>query len=156
MKKTAYLLFIFFTISLIAKSQVTIEYSYDNAGNRISRQVIYMKTDSLINEDSLKMVAYGHFQEDLSGTSQYNQPAGELSIHVFPNPVLGVLYVKLQGYQEDRPVQIQLWDARGRQIVNKEARKPVTKLDMAGFAGGIYILRVVNSNITREWKIVKE
>ncbi|MDD4991604.1 MAG: T9SS type A sorting domain-containing protein [Paludibacter sp.] len=136
------LLLLSFSIQGICQSNV-VSYSYDNAGNRISRRVVVYSTNLT---HAKKIVDPAPVEEQL----------GERSIKVFPNPTKGALAVEITGGSDKDPLRIILYNADGKQLLNKQVQQGTTPVNMAGYPAAYYILRVEAGEKVTEFKIIKQ
>jgi hypothetical protein len=125
-------------------SAQTFEYTYDAAGNRVKRQMVYMK--SLESKDSLSDVENTPVPEQL----------GEMTINVFPNPVEQRLNVNITNLPADAIGKLCIFDMGGRELMNRANLSSANTFDMSTLPAGLYILRLTAGNDQKEWKIIKE
>ena len=119
-----------------AFSQTKIKYTYDNAGNRIKREMTPMFREEIVDRGAIP---------DSSWTSD--------QIRVFPNPTLDYLYVALPpGIQETG--SLQLFDPAGRLVRQEPLSSETTSLDMTGQPNGNYALVIRLGQRTLHWKVV--
>lgn len=139
------LLLIFSSIALIGQiPQQEISYTYDQAGNRISRKVVDLKsnkvksnfssTDSVVVKESIR----------------------ERTITVFPNPTRGALGIDIQGGDSETEMRLILYSATGTVLYNRPGKQGINPVDMTNYPQGWYILLILSGNEKREYKIVKE
>lgn len=149
--KHYYLLFLFLSlISMTGSSQNIVSYAYDNAGNRISRQVVVYTT-------TLK-----HAKENTEDPAPVEEQLGERKIMVYPNPTKGALAVEITG-GNDKPVlaggdeiRILLFSAQGIQLQNMKAETGKNPINMLSYPTGWYVLRIQAGDEVTEFKIVKQ
>lgn len=117
--------------------QSTIQYDYDDSGNRISRNKIAMR------------LAY---PED---TSQ-NNTISKYGVNVFPNPAKEQINVLLSNFKDGDEAAVFLYDIQGKNIFNKKQVTSQESIDLLQFASGIYHLKIIiNSKEQLEYKIQK-
>ncbi|MFO7370172.1 MAG: T9SS type A sorting domain-containing protein [Bacteroidales bacterium] len=116
-------------------------YTYDNAGNRVSRNTVTLKsTKDAVNNEV--------FQEISAENS------GESTIKIYPNPVRELLMVEITG---ERPEYlIQLFDFNGKQILSLQTSNSLTPISFADLISGTYILRISSGTEANEWKVIRE
>ncbi len=74
---------------------------------------------------------------------------------VFPNPFEDEVIIKLDLPEEEK-LDVQLFDTAGRQLLRKNETAQVSfVLDMRGFPEGAYTVRVISSQLTDVFRIVK-
>lgn len=123
----------------------TVSYSYDQAGNRISRTIVLNSppdkakrntetTDSVVVKDIL----------------------GKLEVKIFPNPTKGALGVELTGINPDIITRISVYGGQGAQLYNAVAIEGLNPLDFSKYPEGWYILRIEAGTERKEYKIIKQ
>lgn len=131
----------FFSATLFA--QQTVEFEYDEAGNRVLRQLSTKKsTDAEV--DSLF--------KDLS-----NRPTitGDHLVKVYPNPTLGKINIEFSEINE-KPSTYFITDQNGRKILNGENSKLLNTIDITHQGGGVYYLVIKAPEIYQVYKIIKQ
>ena len=127
----------------------TIHYDYDESGNQVKRYIILNKGNASGDDTSKKIV-------ENSKPEEFEDKLGELTIKIYPNPTLGQLFVEIKGLGSDETVDYQLFSQTG---LNLEVKKKIGyqfTVDMERYPGGLYILRLMISGKTSQWKILKE
>jgi hypothetical protein len=138
-----FLLFLLsFSIQGVCQSNV-VSYSYDNAGNRISRRVVVYNTNL---QHAKKTVDPAPVEEQL----------GERTIKVFPNPTKGSLAVDITGGNDKDQLRLILYNADGKQLLNKQVQPGTTPVNMTAYPAAYYILRVQAGEKVTEFKIIKQ
>ena len=144
LKPTRYFLLLFlaaFTLQAMATDVVS--YAYDNVGNRISRKVV-----PLLNNPS-------NVKKDEKPTPVEEQ-LGERKITIYPNPTKGSLAVDITGGNEKDELRIIIFDAYGKQLLNKKVEPGTTPVNMNAYPVAYYILRVQAGEKQTEFKIIKQ
>ena len=143
MKQTFYLLFLFVLFSTFyIAAQNTISYTYDQAGNRISRTITlgpgnvkrHQPTDSVVIKETI----------------------GERTIKVFPNPTRGALGIEIQGGDPKQELRLQIYSGAGAVLYNQPATEGLNSIEMTAYPEGWYVLRVVAGEKQTEFKIIKQ
>lgn len=132
------------TANFKAFSQDNITYSYDNAGNRISREVIQLKS-GLMNKsgDSNKPIEDHTFKNQI--------------VRIYPNPTRGLLEVEIMDETNDvETINLQVYDSGGRLIIDKLQEPNKSVLDLSAYPNGLYILHIKRGQIISKWKIIKQ
>ena len=141
--KQYYLLLSFVLISLASMAQTNIvSYAYDNAGNRISRKIV----DLTVTPNPTHVKAAAPVEEQL----------GERKITIFPNPTKGSLAVDIVGGSDKDELSISLYNADGKQLLNKAVQPGTTPINMTTYPKAYYILRVQAGEKATEFKIIKQ
>jgi hypothetical protein len=118
-----------------------VQYQYDEAGNRISRQVVYLerlKSKSGKNEI----------------TDEFENP--ESIFKVFPNPATQSIYVGLnQDAIESFSKSISIYDLSGKEVISQIPMSDAILIDLSDLNSGVYILKLRYDNGSKECKIIK-
>ncbi|MDD4991754.1 MAG: T9SS type A sorting domain-containing protein [Paludibacter sp.] len=130
-------------LSQLGVAQNVVSYAYDNAGNRISRKVVVYNTNLT---HAKKTVDPPPVEEQL----------GERTIKVFPNPTKGALAVDISGGSDKDQLRIILYNADGKQLLNKQVQQGTTPVNMTAYPAAYYILRVQAGEKVTEFKIIKQ
>lgn len=118
-----------------------VQYQYDDAGNRISRQVVYL--------------------ERLKSTSGKNEIPEEFEnpesiFKVFPNPATQSIYVGLnQDAIESYSKSISIYDLSGKEVISLVPASDAILIDLSELTSGVYILKLRYDNGFKECKIIK-
>lgn len=149
MKKTQLAKFILLVVlslgGLSAFAQTQYEFTYDDSGNRIRREIIVLqaKSASLLSENLLN--------EEDEITSLF----GEGEVVIYPNPTKGILRIDLPSLTANG-VTLRLFDNQGRMLQSKQAVEMGNELELSHYSSGLYILVIQSGDQKKEWKIVKE
>lgn len=127
-------------VPLIAFSQSKLRYSYDNAGNRVKREIV-VKTKSL---------------PDSSDPEYYSEMLSDKDIRIYPNPTEGHLKVEIAGWDASDQGNLQLYNAAGQLILNQRMGSSYTELDISSRTNGLYILHITLNGKETSWKIIKK
>lgn len=132
----------------------TIVYSYDNAGNRIKREIL-LEAGSKI----------AHVKEDTSKTKNSNpeklkitDKLGEFDISIYPNPTEGKLAVNVSNMPEDTQNRnsIKVFDLFGKELYNNNVTSSISEIDISLQPVGTYIMKINIADKTAVWKIIKK
>jgi hypothetical protein len=125
---------------------LAIEFAYDLSGNRITREVVTLGPvgglKSLVNEEEIiNEIEQQEFRK----------------FQVYPNPATQCVFVSLNDAALEVPERlIIVYDYLGKEMLSLKAFDEVTQVDLSSFNSGIYILRLVYGNSSRECKIIKQ
>lgn len=145
LKKTSLLLLLIFQwLIAISMYSQTVSYTYDQAGNRISRKVI-----------TLPPPPQGAKQQ-FSDSTVVQDMMGERTITVYPNPTRGALGVEIKGGDTEDALYITLFSGHGVQLYNGIAQPGINPIDVTAYPKGWYILRVQAGEERKEFKVIKE
>lgn len=125
-------------------AQTVVQYSYDSAGNRVSRILLTPK-------------AFSRSQE--SNNSNNNTWENKLSretIQVYPNPVLTDLTVSFSELPEPGNGTLRIYDMQGKLLLEEPVRTTETIVSMKDFIPAVYIMRLTFGEMQSIWKIIKQ
>lgn len=120
----------------------TIKFSYDAAGNRIAREIIYY-------EGGAKSARVNKEKEE--------EPEFEQGLNVYPNPATHSIYVTLneEVLEADRQALL-VFDNLGKVLFQTQSLEQLNQIDIASFPNGTYILKLIYDQKHKEWIIVKQ
>lgn len=149
MKKTLFLFFCLYCCMANLVFGATIEYNYDSAGNRISRQVILLR--------SAKVENHGDSIPEPPIFSQI----GPEQIGVAPNPTKGLLHVSINTQDSDtdeapKELRLLLYSTQGALLQDHKTHDREISLNLSEYAPGHYILKVFLGDTSIEFKIIKQ
>ena len=122
-------------------------YTYDNAGNRVERNLIYWFTD-----ESESLAVAGVPSKDSLKTPKVRDL---MTLKVYPNPNKGQFQVSTENYQEG--AWLELLDVSGRQIYKQPITDATTKVDISQAGAGVFVLICRDkTQIYGRWKVVTE
>jgi hypothetical protein len=75
-----------------------------------------------------------------------------LSIHIYPNPVLDVINIQKENTDE---VTINIYNILGQRIVSKKIAAVINSIDCSSLNRGVYILEVINNQNSIKYKFEK-
>jgi len=147
--KTLFLTSIWLIIGLTLYSQEpAIEYTYDDAGNRTHREVIFIgeKKDNNITGKT----------DNESDKLTWSDKIGSYGITIFPNPVKEYLTVEIGDIDNAPNARMELYSASGERIYEDQKLKSKNTVDFSGLKSGTYVLKIIIDNRVSTWKVVKE
>jgi hypothetical protein len=149
-------LLIILTYIILQTNTITAQnfiYTYDAAGNRIQRQVIYLKSAQVNKQQPQENQTTGIVQDVV----------GEQKITIFPNPTKGKLGIQFHhsdntafNHSGNSGNLIVLYDLSGKTVAQKEINSQFCEIDLTGVRTGIYVMRIRMEGKAQEWKVVKE
>lgn len=129
--------------SLDVCAQQRVKYTYDNAGNRLTRQKeIVVQTRGALNNGEEPSV----YEEELS----------ETKVTIYPNPTKGMLRVDISGVEKFENAQISLYDLTGKLLRQWAGISQSNAIDLSERTPGMYIMQVAYNGKVSSWKIIKE
>lgn len=133
----------FISISQISLAQ-SVSFSYDGAGNRISRT--YEEEGgglkSLLMSDSLEIV-----EEEIENLISEKT-------RIFPNPTTGVITIDFVSEDED-VFHISVTNLNGYQLINKRIFEGENELDISMYPPGTYMIIIYSEQVSSKWIIQK-
>lgn len=153
MKTRYYLLILLWGIAFSMFSQERrIEYTYDAAGNRLTRTIIFPS-----QLRSVAIAANEEPEEELPPQQKvYSDNLNQATFLIYPNPTKGLLKVEINGNMENKPVSLQMYDMNGRVLPQESNTVSSVTFSLGNQPTGIYILRLTSDTEKKEWKIIKE
>ena len=134
-----------------------VQYTYDLAGNRISRIIVTSLPIEMNNDDDdeLETRMGGYNEEDAEPNP--SEGLSEREIHVYPNPVREELTIEIWKGAEEDIYNLLFYDSSGKQLITKKRQGNGTEpVDMSYLPKGIYFLIINTDKDKKEFKIVKE
>lgn len=119
-----------------------VSYSYDAAGNRVSKEIV------LEQKRSLK-----------KGNSHENTVSETLSdkeIRIYPNPTKGILKLEISVLEENDNCEISIYSSSGQLLYTLRTNEQIIDIDMTSFTSGAYFLHITINREQSIWKIIKE
>lgn len=123
--------------TIVVNSQ-QLSYTYDAAGNRISRTIVL----GLKNADVQQQ--------------EFTETIAKKEIKIYPNPVESFLTVSIAGFGDDIVSEYLIYNLAGAQVKREKISGELTTLDMSSFSSGTYVLQISVNGEKSVWKIVKE
>ena len=138
--KTKFLLFSFLSCSLGLCAQTKIGFSYDEAGNRVKREIIMSQSQNKARKQ----------------TASFSDMVSDRQIKISPNPTKGVLHIELLNNKEQVTGNIAVYSLDGANIASCPIANNMADVDISSSASGIYVLRINIGESSSSWKIIKE
>jgi len=113
-------------------------YTYDFAGNRISRTVVTLKT-----------------KEDLLPQTEEETEITE-NITVYPNPTTGTVNIRFTNYEPEKSGIIRLYNASGVLLQTKKSLNTENEINLENYPAGTYIIKISTEKIDNEFLIIKQ
>ena len=130
-------------ITLTANSQI-VTFNYDDAGNRVLREVIYLQPTTVIDSSEVKQIV------------EHEEMLGETKLTISPNPNGGKFTVKIEGYDLESPLQLFLHSINGTMAYKNQNMKMLNEIDISNRQNGTYILSLIIGDTKKTWKIIKQ
>jgi hypothetical protein len=129
--------------------EIIISYTYDLAGNRISRDTIIIggggKGSNDLKEEKKESDKVINDETFATGT-----------VKIYPNPTQGLIEIEVPVSEDNYELQIIVTDINGRKIIDENSKPPRTIVDLSNQPGGMYILILKQGETYSKWKIIKK
>lgn len=149
------ILILILLLSGITFAQNDVIYTYDDAGNRIKREVI-VSPNLLVQNGNSEATAIENIEGsgiDLDAHPNPTQNETDVAVIMEPETVSEEHKAALTS-----GVQMQLLDTKGRVLKTKQGTSLEQSFDLQGFSNGVYFVKVYTERgeLVGERKIVKE
>ena len=128
-------------------AQDAVSFAYDEAGNRISRTIVFNTSSSALRNTE---------EEEEEETAAVSEVVADFTIRIYPNPTEGLLRVSIEGMPENETAQLALYQTSGTLIRMLQDVSSSAEIDLGGQPAGIYLLRIQIGAKRSEWKIIKK
>ncbi|OFY48125.1 MAG: hypothetical protein A2W85_02845 [Bacteroidetes bacterium GWF2_41_31] len=137
---------------MLSQEHNTVEFDYDEAGNRILRHTIYIEImitkadeqpDTLQNLNMEKSVPADEFVLE------------DMIIRIYPNPTMGRFTVSLDNLSETDQVSYSLYTLTGQLISQGQIINNETVMDIQEHENGTYLFKLAINSETTTWKVIK-
>jgi len=147
MKKyiTTIVLLLFSACVTFGQNTPAYAYTYDEAGNRIQRELIFIQGNKSLESENT--------QQD---SVVYNYNVFSYDVKIYPNPTDGFFKVEIIDLPTNISLQIFVYDMQGRSIFSTTSNTSVTEIDFSNQANGMYILQLIIDNRKKEWSVLKQ
>lgn len=108
-----------------------LQFTYDNAGNRIQRQYV----TCFVNDEADLLALKANKQEN---NKSLNTSSSKLNLKAFPNPNNGVFEVLIENPQEN--AMLELYDFTGRKVSSQSVNASNIPMNISNMATGTYML----------------
>ncbi len=127
--------------SMVYTQEYEVQYTYDEAGNRIKRETVELKSQTANQVLDSVMV-----QETLK----------DYKITIAPNPTIGNLNITINGQTAFEQSQLSIYAMDGTLVKRIEPVKQTNYINLRNQPPGMYILRVLINGNLQTWKIIKQ
>ena len=111
-----------------------LQFTYDNAGNRVKRQYVTCFVNDESNENDL-LALKANKQEN---NKTLNTSSSKINLKAFPNPNNGVFQVLIENPQENSVLD--LYDFTGRKVSSQSVNASSIPMNISNLATGTYML----------------
>lgn len=142
--KTLFLILIFLAAGSFSSAQQKVSFSYDAAGNRISRTVITLSRAMRAAPDSLEQ-------------EKVNHTLYTCKVTVYPNPTEGEVNLSVSNGKEDAVSDIAVYDVSGNLLKNLQIEGNTSvSIDLSDYPDGIYLINFRQEESVSYYKIIKK
>jgi len=134
---------ILISFATISEAQ-TIVFTYDDAGNRVEREIIFQKS-SKANLDTAS-----------SFIKPVSEMMGKMKITIYPNPTKGQLSVEVANMPINVSGEIRIYNITGNLIYYQKTLESSNTFDFSIYSTGIYVLYIKVGQNESKWKIIKQ
>jgi hypothetical protein len=143
---------VFTTVQVFSQTVDYVEFDYDAAGNRTTREVIYLKSSVVDDPQALNETGF----QPAVDSVEFKGKLGSREVSIFPNPTKGSLTIAIAGEEEAGPATLALFSISGELVLKQQILQPNTTLDLSGHSPGTYLLQITAAAGRETWKVVKE
>lgn len=129
-------------IPIFSFAQSAIEYTYDNAGNRIQKKIQVNLLPPSEGEAFARNINLGANLNDL-----------DIEMSVFPNPTQDELQVVFQQPLEN--AEIKLFNLSGKLLLSTPISATNMSISINAYPAGEYVLIIQDGQRLKQWKVVK-
>jgi hypothetical protein len=144
--------------TLTLPAQSTVQFQYDDAGNRTERNIIVLEPESTPNDSTLKTGELSDLPQlpKQTASTAITQTIGQTVVQIYPNPTGGKFTVEIEAAGEESAGGLQLLSLSGEKIIDLKNPGRRTEVDLTGRPAGAYILYISISGKTHTWKVIKQ
>ena len=139
------------TIPVFAQT-MGVEFTYDDSGNRSTRQIVNLKTPDITQVDTTDKKFEQGYKHQVTG---YTEIIADYEVTIFPNPTSGMFKVVISNTDIIPKASLLLHTISGTLIYQKREINSVTQIDIQNKENGAYILTVIIAGKKKTWKIIK-
>lgn len=143
------------TLCATVPTSAQVNYSYDEAGNRMAKTVILTKTSKKMAQlDTAEVDRKVTFATEL-GEPQCDA-IGNAEIKIYPNPTRGTLRVDITGVELSGIDRIDVFDSKGQLVKVCTKLTEINQIDLSDAINGMYYMRTTIGGESTIWRIIKE
>jgi hypothetical protein len=138
-----------------------IEFTYDENGNRKSRQLVVQQLKSatikfpVTDPKTLEFADNSKKGNAEDSIQKLKGVDGEIQTFIYPNPTKGFLKVEITNMPLEASSELKVYDMSGSEVIDKRIFDSLSEVDLSHLKDGIYILRIKVNDRFFNWKIVK-
>lgn len=145
-------------LGLFGQTVDYVEFTYDDAGNRTERHVIYLRSQEDSKAQEIANSAEGAVITHQTGNVDviYKELLGEQEISIFPNPTKGEITVEITNLQQTGSTKLEVFSLAGEGVLSENMLQNKTVVDLSKLPPGTYVLKILLDSKLSTWKIIKE
>ena len=140
MKRILLLLSIAVTGIATATNPEVARYTYDSAGNRVSREII--------------IGVAGDEPQDIAAS--LIDVVASKAVRIYPNPTDGNMTISIDDYEESDQASFIIYDLSGVIVYDSKVTGQASSVDISDCQSGIYILTIIINGNQSSWRIIKK
>ena len=137
-----FFLLAFMATSLSEIAQGKVGFAYDEAGNRVKREIVITRSVNAEDESPKK-------------SESYYDALGDRTVKISPNSS-GVINVSVLHMLPTDEGSIGVYAVSGTEVLKQRVTSAETVVDISNQPHGVYILRVIINGTSTTWKITKK
>ena len=128
--------------SLSAGAQGKVGFAYDEAGNRVKREIVITRSANMENDSPEK-------------SESFYDALGDRTVKISPNSY-GIINVSVLHMLPTDDGNVGVYAVSGTEILRQRITGAETVVDISNQPQGVYILRVIINGTSTTWKITKK
>lgn len=137
-------------------AQETIVFTYDDAGNRETRETIFIPLNpDIVNEEKTDTMEITNPDMYKTEPLKHTANVGAITINIYPNPNEGMFKVILEGWEQETKASLQLHSLLGTEVEKVEELRQEANIDITSQPNGTYLLTITVNDKKETWKVVK-
>lgn len=141
-KRTNFLLTFAFSAFVVLNAQNRVQFAYDQAGNRVKRELVITH-----NARSAKKAA--------TREEAYFEDLGERTVKISSNGS-GIIKITVLHMHTEDEGNVEVYSLGGSEVLNRSLSSAETLVDISDKPKGVYILKVTLNGKVTTWKITKK
>jgi hypothetical protein len=145
-------------LGLLGQTVDYIEFTYDAAGNRTERHVIYLRSQEDSKSQEIENPVKNAVSTHQTGNVDviYKELLGEQEVGIFPNPTKGEITIEITNLQQTAPAKLEVFSLAGESVFSENRLQNKTVVDLSKLPPGTYVLKILLDSKLSTWKIIKE
>lgn len=129
----------------VSFAQNKIGYSYDDAGNRVKREIVMPAPKAMAK------------QQDFGTNSQsFYDLLHDHTVRIYPNSSEGVLQVCISGLKSTDKCSLVVYTTQGALVLTENVKTDRTDVNISNQPAGVYLLKITINDNSTTWKIIRK